>query len=51
MQGLDIPEVEAILEQLDFEKRIFPQYQLYKDNGRPVLLGRGGFSCVYEMVS
>ena len=51
MQGLDIPEVEAILEQLDSEKRIFPQYQLYKDNGRPVLLGRGGFSCVYEMVS
>ncbi len=51
MQGLDILEIEAILERLDSEGRIFPQYQLYKEGGKPVLLGRGGFSCVYEAVN
>ena len=48
MLDLDIQETEEILDRLDCEGHIFPQYQLYKKDGNLVLLGKGGFSCVYE---
>lgn len=50
MHSLEIPEMEAILETLDDGEQIFPQYQLHKKESKPVLLGKGGFSYIYEMV-
>ncbi len=40
---------EQILLQLEAQGNLFPQFQLTKQNNSLVLLGKGGFSSVYEM--
>lgn len=49
MLNLDRTAVETLLEAIEEEGYLFPQYRLYKVNGRLQLLGKGGFSAVYEM--
>lgn len=41
--------LEQLLVELDTSGAIFPEFELYKVNGQLQLLGRGGFSQVYEM--
>lgn len=50
MLNLDRAAVETLLSRLEEEGYPFAQYQLYKANNRLQLLGKGGFSAVYEMV-
>lgn len=50
MLNLDRAATETLLERLEEEGYLFSQYQLYKVNGQPRLLGKGGFSVVYEMI-
>lgn len=50
MLNLDRENVEKILCVLDEKGYLFPEFQLNKENEQLHLLGRGGFSTVYEMV-
>lgn len=43
--------VENILDKLDREGYLFPQFELYKVNHELQRLGHGGFSVIYEMVN
>ena len=51
MSGLDKSDIEDILCRLEEQGHLFPGYKLYKVNEHPCLLGKGGFSLVYEMLS
>lgn len=50
MLNLDRAAAEILLNRLEEEGYLFSQYQLYKVNNQLQLLGKGGFSIVYEMV-
>lgn len=50
MLNLDRENVEKILCVLDEKGYLFPEFQLNKENEQLHLLGRGGFSTVYEMI-
>ena len=49
MRGLDKDGVDKILLQLEENEYLHPQYKFYRVKNTPRLLGRGGFSSVYEM--
>lgn len=49
MLSMDRADVEKILVDLDGAGCLFPEFELYKSNNQPQLLGKGGFSVVYEM--
>ena len=51
MLSLNQSTVEQILSALDNGGYLFPQFELYKVNNQPQLLGKGGFAVVYEMVN
>lgn len=46
---LEENKVEEILCKLDYEGYIFPGFKLKKLNNQLSVLGKGGFSTVYEM--
>lgn len=50
MFGMDRTVVEDILSRLQDEGYLFQQYEFYKEEGKFRLLGKGGFSCVYEVL-
>lgn len=50
MLSLDRHTVERILTSLDGYGYILSEFELYRVNNQPKLLGRGGFSVVYEML-
>ena len=50
MFGMDRIVVEDILSRLQAEGYLFQQYEFSKENGNFRLLGKGGFSCVYEVI-
>ncbi|MCM1134763.1 MAG: protein kinase [Clostridium sp.] len=50
MLNLDKDVVEAVLEELEEGGYLFPQCKFYRINQQFHLLGKGGFSVVYEMV-
>lgn len=49
MRDFEITSVEQIIGQLDLMDKLFPQFRLSIENNHFILLGRGGFSYVYEM--
>ncbi len=49
MSDFDGIAVEQILTALDTNGCLFPQFKLEIENGRPKLIGSGGFSSVYAM--
>lgn len=51
MFSLDTTAKEHILECLEAGGYLFPQYKFWKLNNRMQLLGKGGFSSVYEMIA
>ncbi len=51
MADLDRDLLENILIKLDREKHLFPQFKLSYDDGKLRMLGKGSFSCVYEMAN
>lgn len=51
MPGMDEAVFQCLLEKLDTAGAIFPEFELYKVNGQPQLLGKGGYARVYEMRS
>jgi len=42
-------ELETTVLKLDGKGILFPEYELAKEDGEPIILGVGGSSCVYEM--
>lgn len=49
MLNWDKTAVEALLEELDEKNYLFPEFKLHKVNNQLHLLGKGGFSVIYEM--
>lgn len=49
MQNYDTKKAEEVLMTLDKSSDLFPEFALKTENGKPVLLGRGSSSLVYEM--
>lgn len=49
MQILEKKEIDSILLALQASGKLFPQFELYMENGKPKLIGVGGFSVIYEM--
>ncbi len=49
MNNYDTASAERLLKALDAAGWIFPEFELNTDNNNLFLLGRGGFSVVYEM--
>lgn len=51
MLSLEKDVIENILIMLDQENQLFPQFKLLQRNNQLQLLGKGGFSLVYEMIN
>lgn len=49
MNNYDTASAERLLKKLDSSGWIFPEFELNTDENNLILLGRGGFSVVYEM--
>ena len=49
MIGWNEEKIEELLISLEKKEYLFPEYELYKEEGRISLLGKGGYSRVYEM--
>lgn len=49
MLEFDDRQTKQLLTELDAAGFLFPQFALEKKEGNPVLLGKGGYSSVYEM--
>lgn len=51
MINLESKDIELILQMLSAEGYLMPGFQLYRENNELKLLGVGGFSQIYDMVS
>lgn len=51
MNNLDTASAEILLKELDAAGWIFPEFEFNTDNGNLKMLGKGGFSVVYEMIN
>ena len=49
MLSWDKTAVETLLGELDETGYLFPEFKLHKVNNQLQLLGKGGFSVIYEM--
>lgn len=49
MLGLDRDGIDRLMLQLEENGYLHSRYKLYREDNKPVLLGIGGFSSVYEM--